>query len=102
MTPGALVLVGVGALIAAPVAGNLADRYGARPVMRVAILLLSLPFLRAIEAPARARVRVTPGGSCAWRNGHERITNQAHNAPHCLLAQSMVDAALTGPDASAQ
>lgn len=33
---GALALVGVGALVAAPVAGKLADRYGPRPVIQIA------------------------------------------------------------------
>lgn len=32
-----LALVGAAALVAAPVAGKLADRYGARPVMRIAV-----------------------------------------------------------------
>jgi MFS family permease len=36
-TSAALALVGVGALLAAPVAGRLADRYGSRPVMRLAL-----------------------------------------------------------------
>ena len=44
-TSAALMLVGVGALIAAPVAGRLADRYGARPVMRVAIWVFAAGLL---------------------------------------------------------
>lgn len=38
----ALALVGMGALAAAPFAGSLADRFGARPVMRVAVWVFAL------------------------------------------------------------
>ena len=41
-TSAALTFVGVGALIAAPVAGRLADHYGVRPVMEVAIWVFAV------------------------------------------------------------
>ncbi len=44
----ALVLVGLAALVAAPVAGKLADRYGPRPVMHVAVWGFALGLIPAL------------------------------------------------------
>jgi MFS family permease len=41
-TSAALALVGLGALLAAPVAGALADRYGPRPVIRLAVWVFAI------------------------------------------------------------
>lgn len=45
---GALALVGLAALVAAPVSGKLADRFGARPVMLVALWVFALGALTAV------------------------------------------------------
>ena len=44
-TAGALALVGVSAIVAAPLSGRLADRYGHRPVMLIAVLGFGLGLL---------------------------------------------------------
>jgi MFS family permease len=44
-TSGALALVGVSAILAAPLAGKLADRYGPCPVMRVAVWVFAVGLL---------------------------------------------------------
>lgn len=44
-TSAALALVGLGALLAAPVAGALADRYGPRPVIRLAVWVFAIGLL---------------------------------------------------------
>lgn len=41
-TSGALALVGLAAIVAAPLAGKFADRFGARPVMHVAVWVFAL------------------------------------------------------------
>lgn len=45
---GTLTLVGIAALVAAPVAGKLADRYGHRRVMRLAIWVFALGLIPAV------------------------------------------------------
>lgn len=44
-TSGALALVGIAAIVAAPLAGKLADRYGIQPVMLVAVWVFALGML---------------------------------------------------------
>ncbi|MDP8947775.1 MAG: MFS transporter [Actinomycetota bacterium] len=48
---GALAMVGGAALVAAPLSGKLADRYGHRPVMLVALLLFGLGLLPPLFIP---------------------------------------------------
>ncbi len=64
-TSAALALVGVGALIAAPVAGALADHYGPRPVMNVAVWVFAVGLCPRCSPP-------TPSTSPPSSRSHSR------------------------------
>lgn len=55
---GALVLVGASAVLAAPVAGKLADRFGSRPVMLVAVCVFAVGLVAPVLSTDTALVAI--------------------------------------------